>query len=96
MLIKCSECGKEISDKAAACPTCGAPVSGNIQTIQETSKKLKAQQFIAVTLLIIGIIIIFNGDPKSSGDDPTFGGLAVVIGLFWYIAVKIKIWWHHK
>lgn len=26
-LIKCSECGREISDKAAACPGCGAPVS---------------------------------------------------------------------
>jgi hypothetical protein len=26
-LIKCSECGKEISDKASACPNCGAPVT---------------------------------------------------------------------
>lgn len=25
-LIKCDECGREISDKAAACPGCGAPV----------------------------------------------------------------------
>lgn len=25
-LIKCPECGKEISDKAAACPNCGAVV----------------------------------------------------------------------
>lgn len=26
-LIACTECGKEISDKAAACPGCGAPVT---------------------------------------------------------------------
>jgi len=26
-LIECSECGKSISDKAKACPQCGAPVS---------------------------------------------------------------------
>ena len=26
-LISCSECGKQISDKAAACPNCGAPVT---------------------------------------------------------------------
>ncbi|WP_109790952.1 zinc ribbon domain-containing protein [Acidovorax sp. GW101-3H11] len=25
-LVKCFECGKEISDKASACPGCGAPV----------------------------------------------------------------------
>ena len=27
-LIKCPECGKEVSDKAAACPNCGFPVCG--------------------------------------------------------------------
>lgn len=26
-LIKCSECGKEVSDKATACPNCGCPIS---------------------------------------------------------------------
>ena len=26
-LIKCPECGKEISDKATICPNCGYPVS---------------------------------------------------------------------
>lgn len=26
-LIACNECGKEISDKAAACPHCGAPMA---------------------------------------------------------------------
>ena len=28
-LIKCSECGKEISSKAAACPYCGCPIEDN-------------------------------------------------------------------
>ena len=27
-LIKCSECGNNISSKAAACPHCGCPISG--------------------------------------------------------------------
>ncbi len=26
-LIKCSECGKEVSDKASACPNCGYPIA---------------------------------------------------------------------
>ena len=29
MIIKCKECGKEISDKAGACPACGANRSSN-------------------------------------------------------------------
>lgn len=28
-LIKCKECGKEISDKATACPNCGCPIIQN-------------------------------------------------------------------
>ena len=28
-LIKCSECGKEISDKATTCPNCGCPIDKN-------------------------------------------------------------------
>ena len=34
-IIKCTECGKEISDKAATCPSCGAPVAGIQATAQE-------------------------------------------------------------
>ena len=26
-LIKCPECGKEVSDKAQSCPNCGCPLS---------------------------------------------------------------------
>ena len=30
-LIKCSECGKEISSKAAACPYCGCPIESTVK-----------------------------------------------------------------
>lgn len=29
-LIKCPECGQEISDKAPTCPHCGAPLAKNV------------------------------------------------------------------
>ena len=28
-LIKCSECGKEVSDKAQSCPNCGCPIAAS-------------------------------------------------------------------
>ena len=35
-LIKCPECGKEISDKAAICPNCGCPIRREpIESLQE-------------------------------------------------------------
>lgn len=33
-LIKCPECGKEISDKAASCPNCGLPISARNESAQ--------------------------------------------------------------
>ena len=33
-LIKCTECGHEVSDKASACPKCGCPID-NVGKIQE-------------------------------------------------------------
>lgn len=39
-LIKCTECGKEISDKAAACPNCGAPNNCS----QQLQNKILTQQ----------------------------------------------------
>jgi len=37
-LIKCPECGKEISDKAVACPQCGYPI-GNVSFNTSISKE---------------------------------------------------------
>lgn len=37
-MINCSECGKEVSDKAAACPHCGAPVSGEASNANQCPK----------------------------------------------------------
>lgn len=41
-LIKCPECGKEISDKAAACPNCGCPINSKSATIPEPEQNLNA------------------------------------------------------
>ena len=39
-LIKCPECGKEISDRATSCPNCGCPVEkGPVEEYQNTSQE---------------------------------------------------------
>lgn len=43
-LIKCSECGKEISDKAAACPHCGCPVEISLSKIEKQAKSAKEEK----------------------------------------------------
>lgn len=57
MLIKCNECGKEVSDKANTCPNCGAPIKED-----EIKKEIKAginvTKKIAIVLIVILSIII--------------------------------------
>ena len=42
-LIKCEECGKEISDKAISCPNCGCPISEIRNESEVTDKKYCAK-----------------------------------------------------
>lgn len=42
-LIKCPECGKEVSDKAPTCPHCGCPLSDEL-VIERATEKLNTNQ----------------------------------------------------
>ena len=102
-LIKCEECGKEVSNKAASCPNCGAPISTlketkatgvQLITIQETSKIFKLHAVISVFLIIIGIIWLIVG--INSADPSGMSVLFIFVGLVWFTVNRIRIWWHHK
>jgi len=45
-LVKCAECGKEISSIAASCPSCGHPMAGpgqpSIQVVQVNQQSVQA------------------------------------------------------
>ena len=56
-LIKCPECGKEVSDKAATCPSCGTTIK----------KKRSTIKIILGVLILLGIIGAFAGS-NDSGD----------------------------
>ena len=55
-LIKCPECGKEISDRAKKCPNCGFPIKRkNVRTLKK--KKKSKSIFIIFTLTILFFIV---------------------------------------
>ena len=63
-LIKCVECGKEISDTTDICVHCGAPTSistkrnDNVVTKSKRNNKRNIVIFIVVCLLVFCIVII--------------------------------------
>lgn len=58
-LIRCSECGREISDKAATCPGCGAPItlSNERQPPSASPSWPTVLGFVAVGLGISGVLV---------------------------------------
>jgi len=92
-LIKCSECGKEISDKANICPSCGNP--NHTQTvvtnensrveIVQTSKKWKKTWLWGFVLFISGWIMC----TKSIG----LGIFMMFIGFSLAFISAVGRWW---
>ena len=107
-LIECSECKKQVSDRASSCPNCGAPVQQSeeayaagtkLNTIQETSKKFKIQSIFSTLLICVGLLLAFlrdgNMDASEEGDIG-ISGIIFMVGLIWYLVNRFRIWWHHK
>lgn len=62
-LIKCPECGKDVSSKAPGCPNCGHPIRPAKQGKSQTSLGCGS------CLLLLIIIFIFSGIFGSLSDD---------------------------
>lgn len=74
-LIKCTECGKEVSDKASTCPNCGAPIgtgtTPKVMPVQEGKikpvKEKKKGSCLKTVLIIFGVLIILGIIGSMSG-----------------------------
>jgi hypothetical protein len=58
-LIKCPECGKQVSDKAQSCPGCGYPLQSEVKkpaTFAEDLGKVKKVGWWLALLLSLGVL----------------------------------------
>lgn len=53
MLIKCPECGKQISDKVEACPNCGAPQPASLRTAALEKRGVARSRTIRIVATIV-------------------------------------------
>lgn len=63
-LIKCKECGKEISDKAEICPYCGINIEDSNELLKDNKKifldKYSYEQLVKIKNLLILIIAVVS------------------------------------
>lgn len=71
-LIKCGECGKDVSDKAECCPNCGCPVKIKKEEKVSVKKKTKSNIF-------AGLLIIFGVPLGSLGMMLCVAGIVIAI-----------------
>ena len=104
MLIKCVECGSDVSDKAGACPRCGAPPSGavaspapamalaargpRVQTVEQTAKRWKSVQLVSVAFMCIGTVACV-----AQAQAPT--AIFWLLGFGGYVVSRVGAWWEN-
>ena len=70
--------------------------NGTTITTQRTSKPLKAQLFISVSLFWFGLLSWFLPYGHSSEVlGISWAAAMVFLGGAWYVGTKVMIWWEH-
>ena len=105
-LIKCPECGAQVSSHAESCPKCAYPIAGGgstqahggkISTIEKTSKQYKLQLMLSLLLSIGSVVVMVAGvsENEPSSGAIAFGAIGLLFGMIWFTVVRFSIWWHH-
>jgi hypothetical protein len=94
-LIQCTECDKEISSNATACPNCGNPIINDsiyneapAVTIQRTFKRWKLVKLISVLTIIIGFLSLSGGETGMA-----IGISLIFFGFIGLMVGKLGAWW---
>jgi hypothetical protein len=90
-LLRCPDCGRDVSDQAPACPGCGRPGYRPPQPFQplpmtrEDARASTARMHVAVgsVLVLIGFVAFFTGWPIA-------GAIAGVIGLMIFVGGRLS------
>jgi hypothetical protein len=103
-IIKCSECGRAVSDKAPACIGCGAPLTpvdsssafnrepppSNAPPL--TPSELRWRLALASLTLVLGVIAAdtVGRHPGGGRVAATLAALLVITGLCWFIVAIVQ------
>ena len=100
MLVSCGDCGNQVSDKAPACPKCGAPVATaaagvGVQTVEATAKRFKGVQLLGGLMLAASCPAVMTETSGGMNGGATVGVLLFVVGGLVYFGGRMSAWWNH-
>lgn len=105
-MIKCQDCGNEISDRVPTCSECGARqvptltdvvgTDSNIEPGREASSGIKLHTLIAVLFIFVEVVWLVVTPPSALDGVPAVPLLLIALGIFWYFVTRFNILGHHK
>ena len=69
-IINCSECGKEVSDKASSCPNCGCPIA-----IPKNSTEVRIKMPNNIVIGVAGLFSSRNAIVKTTSGEILWKGM---------------------
>ena len=99
-LVKCPDCGRDVSERAPVCPGCGAPIAvapnaapsyRPVQTIEQTAKRWKKMRLTGLGLVCLSpVSCAIGGEVMGS-----FGWASLFTGFAMLTYARFGTWWHH-
>jgi hypothetical protein len=71
-IIACKECGHQVSDKAASCPNCGAPIAVVVKPRRRAKRFIYGFLITSTALALIAAMLLLIRMPNRSAE--TVGG----------------------
>ena len=85
-LIKCEDCGRDVSDRAPACPNCGAPVATAAESAAQPQQvSVAGDDFIGTKSLLTRLAVkaIQSLNYKVDAADEAAGLVSFTTGMTW-------------
>ena len=100
-LIKCPECNRDVSDKAATCPHCGyplgriAPGPRPVQVIEQTGRRWKALRALGWFLILAGVAVVLREFAADDSRGVSLGWWLGGAGVACLVTSSAGAWWFH-
>ncbi|MBT1445507.1 zinc ribbon domain-containing protein [Shewanella sp. JM162201] len=99
-LVQCPVCNKRISSKAGKCPHCNSANDDNGSSLRighlKRSQRLMNQSFLAMTLFIAGVVVMFWGGEEPEGMRLNAGAVLLTLGFVGYLITRVQIVLHKR
>jgi hypothetical protein len=103
-IIKCSECGRAISDRAAACVGCGAPLAASeppsaflrepayIHSAPLSPAQRRWRLALSTLTLVLGVVAADAAARHAPASQlaKTLSALLLIVGLCWFIVAVVQ------